>query len=287
MTIEELIPFYALGVLNEEELIFVETHLHEHPYLQDELAMMVAVTTAIPLGTDPIMPSAHIKYDLIKQVQMDIQEAESDYPQLYEQPDWSEDNQSSRKPVLATAAVAILAIAAMLIWGVSLYGQWNSQQARLVNLESTLIAQTDQISALESQLNNIETSNQVFAEQLDEQKRYLAIYTDLDSQIIAIKGTDVQPEAIGRLIAQPVNQIAIFTSNHLILLMPNQIYQVWLINETVIVSVGTFSVDDAGVGELIINLPTTYNTFKTISVSIEPAGGSEQPTGEIILSGNL
>ena len=64
-------------------------------------------------------------------------------------------------------------------------------------------------------------------------------------------------------------------------------YQAWLIVGGAAVSAGTFAVDTAGQGRHTIT-NAAPGTFEAVGVSLEPSGGSDQPTpGSIILLGSL
>jgi len=69
-------------------------------------------------------------------------------------------------------------------------------------------------------------------------------------------------------------------------LEPGKTYQVWLI-EGAPVSAGLLTVDANGQGVLILTAETAISSFKSIGISIEPEGGSEQPTGDIVVLSDL
>jgi anti-sigma-K factor RskA len=65
------------------------------------------------------------------------------------------------------------------------------------------------------------------------------------------------------------------------------VYQVWLIDDSGPKSAGILSVDENGQGVLIVTSDSPIGSFSTLGISIEPAGGSQQPTGEIIVLSDL
>ena len=104
---------------------------------------------------------------------------------------------------------------------------------------------------------------------------------------IAITGTPVQPEAHGKLIADPGGNSALLVTSDLKPLPPEQVYQFWLIRGDVPVSGGLFTVDTGGRGILRVESDEAVESFDAIGVSIEPVGGSPQPTGPIVMLGKL
>ncbi len=63
-------------------------------------------------------------------------------------------------------------------------------------------------------------------------------------------------------------------------------YQVWLIADSAPVSVGAFSPDPAEPLQLI-HLSGSADPYKQVAITIEPTGGSPQPTSKPIAAGKL
>jgi anti-sigma-K factor RskA len=103
---------------------------------------------------------------------------------------------------------------------------------------------------------------------------------------VSLKGTDVQPHAQGQLIADPKEQSAVLVISGLPPLEAGKTYQVWLIGGAP-VSAGLLTVDEKGQGLLIVTSPEAIGSFKSLGVSIEPAGGSPEPTGDIVILSEL
>lgn len=68
-------------------------------------------------------------------------------------------------------------------------------------------------------------------------------------------------------------------------LPPEQTYQVWLIKRNQRAPSRVFNTDASGVSRLIVQSNEPFSTFQNISITIEPAGGSEtpNPAGPIVL----
>ena len=64
-------------------------------------------------------------------------------------------------------------------------------------------------------------------------------------------------------------------------------YQVWLKRDSKETGVATFSVDEDGYRGLRLNAPESLLTYASARVTVEPTGGSAQPTGPQVLSGSL
>ena len=108
-----------------------------------------------------------------------------------------------------------------------------------------------------------------------------------DAHLIELEGEEGAPSAEGYLYISDDGREGTLIAEELPVLTKDQVYQVWLIQDGSRTSGGVFSVSDDGYGSLRIISSSPLNTFSSIGVSIEPAGGSISPTGEKVLGGEL
>src|SRR5215813_896788 len=66
--IEELLPFYALDALTDDEKSQVEAYLREHPEVREALQALQSATTALPYSVPPMEPSPRAKEALMARV---------------------------------------------------------------------------------------------------------------------------------------------------------------------------------------------------------------------------
>ena len=64
-------------------------------------------------------------------------------------------------------------------------------------------------------------------------------------------------------------------------------YQVWLKRDSKETSGGVFSVDEDGYRGMRLTAPDSLLNYSSVEVTVEPAGGSAQPTGPQVLAGSL
>ena len=69
--------------------------------------------------------------------------------------------------------------------------------------------------------------------------------------------------------------------------LPNQQYQVWLIRNGERTSGAVFSTDEKSYGGTRIHVPGSLISYSAVSITVEPTGGSPQPTGAMVLGGPL
>ena len=155
---------------------------------------------------------------------------------------------------LGVATVAI-------IWAVVLNVQLSQLRNEVSLLGDALVAQSNSLEQINAKLPQTTPSTVV---------------------TISLKGTGVQPQAQGQLIADPNSQSAVLVIAGLDQLEAGKTYQVWLINGGGPKSVGLLIVDANGQGLLIVTSESEIGSFASLGISIEPEGGSSQPTGEIV-----
>jgi anti-sigma-K factor RskA len=64
-------------------------------------------------------------------------------------------------------------------------------------------------------------------------------------------------------------------------------YQLWLVKGGVRTSAALLSVDERGYGGGRVHAPEPLSHYSTAEVTIEPAGGSPQPTSDVIMTAEL
>lgn len=258
--IDELLPFYALDALSEEERELVETYLREHPEARQQVEELGAAASALPYSVQPVEPSPRSKAALMARVAADQKAAA---------PSVQQDRSAPRRKMHFAnlfRALSLGAAAIAILWAVVL----NLQVARL---QSQVTALNDRIAAQSDALDRIVTS---------------LPQTDPSTVItVALRGTDSQPQVQGQLIVNPDSQSAVLVITGLPPLDAGQTYQVWLINGGAPISAGLLAADENGQAVFIVTSEESIGSFSQLGISIEPQGGSQQPTGDIIVLNDL
>jgi len=252
--IEELLPFYALDALNEEERQLVEAYLREHPEARAELEEMEKAAAALPYGVARAEPSPRAKEALMRRVAAD-QRATSSVPTPSSRPRARRWGNFLQAFSLGAAALAIL-------WAIVL-------SAKVTRLQNEVAALNDTVAGQENRIEEINTT--------------LSQLTPSTVITVSLKGTDVEPQAQGQLIASPDSQSGVLAVARLTPLEVGKTYQVWLIRGGKPVSAGLLTVDEEGQGVLVISSEEEIGSFDALGISIEPKKGSLQPTGEIVV----
>jgi anti-sigma-K factor RskA len=106
-------------------------------------------------------------------------------------------------------------------------------------------------------------------------------------RLVALANTKDSPQAVGTLMLNPSGEYGSLVVDSLPVLDTGHQYQVWLKHDGVRISAGVFSVNSGGYASFQVTTPLPLNQYQTIGITIEPAGGSPDPTGSKVLGANL
>jgi anti-sigma-K factor RskA len=260
--IEELLPFYALDALTDEEREQVEAYLREHPEARQQLDEMGRAVAALPYGTSPIEPAPRTKEALMARLAVDQKSRASKETGRQEQAL----RPRVRRFESIFQALSFGAAVVAILWAVILNIQLSQLRHEVSMLSEALVAQSNSLEQINQKLSQTPVAETV---------------------TISLKGTDVRPQAQGQLIADPNSQSAVLVITGLGPLEPGKTYQVWLIDSSGPKSAGLLSVDSKGQAVLIVTSDETISSFQSLGISVEPEGGSQQPTGDIVVLSDL
>jgi anti-sigma-K factor RskA len=150
-----------------------------------------------------------------------------------------------------------------------------------------VIVLSAQVSRLRNEISALSLALAAQSNQLEQINAQLPQATPSSVITVSLKGTDIQPQAQGQLIADPNSQSAVLVIVGLTPLEAGKTYQVWLIEGDAPVSAGLLKVDANGQGVLVVSSETPIGSFDALGISVEPEEGSLQPTGDIVVLSNL
>lgn len=264
--IQELLPFYALDALTADERALVEGYLAEHPEAWEQVRELGYAASALPYGAEPVPPSGAARRALMSRVENDKR---ARFGTASPRPE------PRRRSALrfGFAALGVVLAVAALGWLLALNGQTRSLGDQVASLRSAVAAQGQTIQRLTQSLVEVQA--------------VLPQITPGALETFALNGTDAQPGAHGQLIADPASEAAVLAVADLDQLEQGLTYQVWLIKGGQPVGVGLLGVDEHGQGVLLLSSTEPIGNFDAVAISVEPEGGSPQPTGDIVAVGEL
>jgi anti-sigma-K factor RskA len=294
--IQSLFPFYALGTLTDAEIAQVEQYVETRPSARAELNDLIAATAELACLADPDPGTAAEKDALMARIRRDATPGPA-RPQPKPAPapreSFLETLQRLLAPLRAPALVALsLLVVALALWSLSLrtrLGNLNDQVAALEsdlsNLQGDMTGLTAERDALQTAADDLAAQNASLTQQLQNQQQVLVALGRSDTVTVAIGGTEAQPDSSGFLVLNANEGLAFLSVSGLPELTAEQDYQLWLIEGDTPFSAGVFSVGQPGQSTHAFTVDAERANFNAVGVSIEPTGGSPQPTGDIVLLG--
>lgn len=257
---DELLPAYALGALDGEELRELEAHLAAGcAECRQQLRLWQGDLEELAASLPPVAPSDTTRQRVLKLTGSRVPSAPV-------------------RPRSGLQRWAVLAAAASLL--IALWSGW--RQARMGEELERLSGERDrlarQMEGMDQQLAAARSEAQRMAEAL-------AIITAPGGQAVQLAGLDPSPGASGRTFLDRRNGRAVFYARNLPALQPDRTYQLWWIEDGKPVSAGTFGVDEAGTGTVRVERLAPTGEIQAWAVTVEPAGGVPQPTGAMVLKG--
>ena len=104
---------------------------------------------------------------------------------------------------------------------------------------------------------------------------------------VPLTAPDQSSSATGFVLISPDGDAGALIVDGLPTLGESQQYQVWLIRNGKRTSGAVFSTDEKSYGGTRIRAPGSLLEYSSVGVTVEPAGGSPQPTGTDVLGGPL
>lgn len=241
----DLLPGYALGILDQEELSLVKEHLQRCDVCRSEYVAYAETAEQLAIITTQPVPAPDLRSKVLQKAQQaeGYHQSRSLLPVSEKMSFRQVLRNLFRQPV--GLVVGVLTLLVILILGIN----------------NILLRQ--QVNELHAQIPT----------------GYM--------QIVHLEGSNLAPETSGYVMVFRDQNNGSLAVTHAPLLSEDQQYQIWLIRDGVRTSGGVFSVNEDGYGNLMVSAEQPLDSFDAFGITIEPWGGSPQPTGEKVLGGEL
>ncbi len=257
----ELFRSYLPGEIDEVQAASVEAHLETcsscRLLLEGDGETLARLAHSIPQRTAP----SHLKNSLFGRIESEERSARP-LNRLVER--WSGYGDDVLKYLSAQSGklgLAGLAIALILA------GAWSYDRLNEISPEQ-------QEPVLEG-------------EGLSARNEALLMSSSPGASVNVLRGTGPGESARGVLVASHTSDRALLLVVDLPPLPRGMVYQVWLLKGGLVYSAGWFTVDSTGYGQTVIIPVAPFWEFDAAGITIEPRGGSIDPTGVSVLSGEL
>jgi anti-sigma-K factor RskA len=241
---------YVLGALDADELKEFEAHLAAGcAECERRLRACREALAQLPRSLSPLEPPARIKAELLRRVSAETTTTGAERFGL-SRVSWG----------FGAGALAAAALIIVLSWN-------------LIATRNELQEAQNQLAALKSQVA-----------QREEVVQFLS---DPEVRIINLLGQAPSRSAKGQLLWNPVTRKGMLLTTALPQTPSEKAYELWGIAGAEAVPAGVFTVNERG--QVVFRLPPLPESkpFDKFAVTLEPAGGVPQPTGAMVLAGNL
>ncbi len=308
----DLLPAHALGALEPDEAAAVEAHLGGCPECARELARWRRTTEEIADAAPPVVPSAELRRRVLAAaIPLPASSAQAgpavrregtaagprrsdrpadsggtakpagpgtpagrDTPPRPASPLRGAARARGRSPLRWLPAAAAIAALVLASWSLA-------RQARLSGELELAEAAAERLAAGQEALRG---ELALTRGRVAELSATLELVGSPATRRIALAGLGSAPGAAGTTLVDPARGTALFTARGLPTPPTGRTYQLWYITAAEgPVSAGVFAVDEEGRGEIAVAGVPAPEAIQAWAVTVEPAGGVPQPTGEMVL----
>ena len=291
--VREQAALYSLGALNQIEAAAFESHLNSGCLVcRDELADFDSVVGALALASDDIAPRNELRARLLHMV--------SQVPSVDLPPDsmpigngplaamsgtgyqpvegnravaWRADTSSSSSSrFLKLALAACLAAIAFLSAGL-----WRSISENR-EIRSNL-------ASMSASLDQVRAATRVQEAKAHEFEQISSVLKLPDARLVSLKKKGSGPTSAE--VYWDVSHRRWIVTADLPAAPPGKVYQLWFVTAKAPVSAGLIRTDDRGHGYSELELPPELGQLQAAAITLEPEGGSPQPTSEILAIGRV
>jgi anti-sigma-K factor RskA len=250
---EELLPAYALGALDVDDLREMEDHLAPGcGECRRQLELWERDLEALAASVTPVAPSETTRARILRF-------ATAAAPSPRRLPWW-----------ISLAAAALLAVA---VWGVAGQLRMRGDVERLKVERNSLARQVERLDREVTQARS----------EAQRASQALQVVAAPGVQSVTLAGMGPAPQAAGHTYVNPLRHDALFFAFDLPALPQDKTYQLWYIAGGKPVSAGTFAMDPGGMASVKVEQLPAVASIQKWAVTIEPAGGVPQPTGSMVL----
>jgi anti-sigma-K factor RskA len=248
------IPAFVLGALDPDELFQVSMHLSVCDTCRAEAEAFRSTIEALPFMAPLQPPPPRVKQQLFARVAAAGSQEPAARAPARARPRW---------PMILAAGTTVLALA----------------------LGAMMVDARTQLDQMHTQLAQNQQALDGLRSQVAADKQLASFISTPQTVVRQLAGPDARARAM--MYMQPANRRAMLVFNGMPALAQGKIYQLWLAKPGIQIPASVFEVDQNGMAMLAIEAPAPIDEYAQVMVTVEPSGGSAQPSNEIVLSGQL
>ncbi|PZU93379.1 MAG: hypothetical protein DCE90_16545 [Pseudanabaena sp.] len=255
----EILAGYVLGDLSTDEVTRMHQLISDYPEIIEEIDRFQAALAMLPLGLNESQPAADLR-DRIEAVAMPLSTdllADPLDPARNLQLTSTRRSPFQYKKFWKAAQIGFggLGAIALILLGIDNY-QMRQQIA-----------------------NN--------AVELQKHRQTIAILQAADNRLISLKGMGAIPAASGSVMIAPNEQTAMITIQNLRPISPDDSYRLWAVVDGKKIDCAKFRPDAQGNVYVKVPLAQALTQSTTVIITIEPNKDMLEPTGEMVMKGEV
>ena len=277
---QERAALYALGALSQFEARAFELHLSEGcPACDIELSQFNEVVGVLAASVEPVAPPAYVRDLLALRIQRETPEAPESEVSVNRFPAQLVGNVTTTKTSSSGVSQWLpwAVAAAFLLAFVFSFIAWRT--------ESTTLHDRAEQSMASALMENAELKQQLTATST-ELAQINSVLSQPSWQVIALRGQDPTPSSTAT-VYWDVQGNRWVVSAELPPAPEGKVYQLWFVTPQAKISAGLIRPDRNGHGFAVLPFPTDIGPLAAAAITLEPEGGSEQPTMPIYVVGNV
>lgn len=299
---------YALGALSQHEARAFEVHLHDGcPACELELKQFEEVAALIGTTVEAVAPPAYLRDLLFVRLQRENSPAASSIRSSSITAPSSVDSNSNQRTASSADVIPFREPKQPKPTSVDSAGRIESTAARTLPVTAwlpwavaaaMLIAFLYSFSAWRSVLNQNNESTSATLKENKELKEQLAreaaisnemaqinsVLSSPQVQTIELAGQEPAPNSSGKIYWDVQGARWVVTAN-LPAAPTGKVYQLWFVTPDSKISAGLINPDQNGHGFAVVPFSSSVTQLDAAAITLEPEGGSEQPTMPIYLLG--
>jgi anti-sigma-K factor RskA len=258
---QALASAYVLGALDAAEHRAFEAHVATCADCVDELRSLARVADALAYAAPARTPLPRVRTRVLDSIAAGTSSA------------LGEPTHGQATPVRWLPLAAAIAVTAALAWYAAVL------QGRLSDLESRL-------ASAERRALAAETATRQAHQAAERAGLAMAVLAAPDLARIDLAGLTPAPRASARALWSR-DRGMVFTTANLPPAPAGRVYQVWVVTADARISAGLLPPQSSGDAAAIFQTPADIAPPVAVAVTLEPAGGVPQPTGDMYLIGKV
>ncbi len=293
---------YALGALDVDARRELEAHIETCPICLAELDELMEASSALAVAAPPVEPPSELRARIMARLDeedlLQVQEsaAAPEPPTPIDSPRRAWRRVGVGYTAMAATLVAAVAVSVGLLLTTSRLGDRVDELEVQVSTEATAVtelaltsteAEGDVVEIADETrqtVSRLGAANERLQKMLRDEMELSRLRSIETTKTTYFKGTESANEALGTLdTGHQSAKIGILRVYGLPPAPEGYVYQLWLMHGGLRRSIGTFEVDSMGYAWIELPVPASGVEYLLGGVTLEPEGGSPEPTGNKVL----